>query len=115
MLEERTAMPKVTYVQADGSAETYDFAVGKSLMLAAQSHGVDGILGECGGQAMCATCHVYVDEKFLDFLPEVSEDEDEMLAEAAAERRSNSRLSCQIPVREELDGVTLVVPKEQTW
>ena len=108
-------MPKVTYVQTDGSVTTYDFPVGNSLMLAAQSHGVDGILGECGGQAMCATCHVYVDEKYLEYLPEVSEEEDEMLEEAIAERRSNSRLSCQLPVTEQLDGVVLEVPEEQAW
>jgi 2Fe-2S ferredoxin len=108
-------MPKVTYIQTDGASETYDFPVGNSLMLAAQAHGVDGILGECGGQAMCATCHVYVDEKYLQHLPEVSEDEDEMLEEALAERRPNSRLSCQIPVTGELDGVVLEVPEEQAW
>ncbi|MEV8515203.1 2Fe-2S iron-sulfur cluster-binding protein [Dactylosporangium sp. NPDC051484] len=106
-------MPKVTFVQADGASATYDFAVGKSLMLAAQSQGVDGILGECGGQAMCATCHVYVGEKYLEYLPEVSEEEDEMLGEAAAERRPNSRLSCQIRITEELDGLVLEVPEEQ--
>src|SRR3984893_12204988 len=104
-------MPKVTYVQPDGARETFDIATGKSLMLGAQSHGVDGILGECGGQAMCATCHVYVDEKYRQYLPEVSEDEDEMLEEALAERRPNSRLSCQIPVTGELDGVVLQVPR----
>jgi 2Fe-2S ferredoxin len=108
-------MPKVTYVQADGSSATYDFSVGNSLMLAAQSQGVDGILVECGGQAMCATCHVYVDEKYLDRLPDMSEDENEMLEEATAERRPTSRLSCQIPVTEDLDGVTLEVPEEVTW
>ena len=108
-------MPKVTYIQADGSSATYDFSVGKSLMLAAQSQGVDGILGECGGQAMCATCHVYVEETYLDRLPEMSEDENEMLEEAAAERRPNSRLSCQIPITDDLDGITLEVPEEQVW
>lgn len=108
-------MPKVTYVQPDGSATAYSFATGNSLMLAAQSQGVDGILGECGGQAMCATCHVYVEEKYLQFLPPVSEEEDAMLAEAAAERRPTSRLSCQLPVTDELDGMVLEVPEEQIW
>lgn len=108
-------MPKVTYVQADGATETYDFSVGNSLMLAAQANGVDGILGECGGQAMCATCHVYVGEAYLQHLPEMSDDENEMLEEATAERRPNSRLSCQLPVTEQLDGVVLEVPEEQAW
>ena len=108
-------MPQVTYVQIDGTTETFDLGVGKSLMLAAQSHGVSGILGECGGQAMCATCHVYVDERYLAHLPEMSEDEDVMLEEAASERKPTSRLSCQIDVTDELDGVVLHVPEEQVW
>jgi 2Fe-2S ferredoxin len=108
-------MPKVTYVQADGSSETFELTPGKSFMLAAQSNGVAGILGECGGQAMCATCHVYVDERYLDRLPAVSEDEDAMLEEAASERKANSRLSCQLEVSGELDGIVLNVPEEQLW
>jgi 2Fe-2S ferredoxin len=108
-------MPEVTYVQADGSVETLDLTPGKSLMLGAQSHGVPGILGECGGQAMCATCHVYVDETYLDRLPPVSEDEDAMLDDAAAERKPNSRLSCQVEVTDDIDGIVLHVPEEQLW
>ena len=106
-------MPRVTYVQADGSAQTLEPSTGKSLMLAAQSHGVAGILGECGGQAMCATCHVYVEESYLGRLPEMTEDEDVMLEEAVAPRRPNSRLSCQIAVTDELDGLVLHLPEEQ--
>jgi 2Fe-2S ferredoxin len=108
-------MPEVTYVQADGSAQTLELSTGKSLMLAAQSHGVAGILGECGGQAMCATCHVYVDERYLDRLPPMTEDEDVMLEETASERTPNSRLSCQVDVTDDLDGLVLRVPEEQLW
>jgi ferredoxin, 2Fe-2S len=106
-------MPRVTYVQADGSARTFEASTGKSLMLAAQSEGVAGILGECGGQAMCATCHVYVDAAYLDRLPEMTEDEDAMLDEALAPRLPNSRLSCQVEVTDDLDGLVLHVPEEQ--
>ncbi|PBC52058.1 ferredoxin [Rhodococcus sp. ACS1] len=108
-------MSKITYVQPDGSLEICDVPAGKSLMLAAQAKGIAGILGECGGQAMCATCHVYVDEGYLDKLPEPSEEEDVMLEEAASDRRPNSRLSCQIDACDKLDGLVVHVPEEQLW
>jgi 2Fe-2S ferredoxin len=106
-------MPKVTYVQHDGARETFDISTGKSLMLGAQSNGVAGILGECGGQAMCATCHVYVDAKDLDLLPPMSEDEDAMLEDTASERKPTSRLSCQIDASDDLDGIVVYLPDEQ--
>ena len=106
-------MPKVTYVQPDGSAESYDVPVGKSLMLAAIAHNVPGILGECGGQAMCATCHVYVDEAFVERLATMSEDEDEMLEATASQRLPNSRLSCQLICSTELDGLIVTLPEDQ--
>ncbi len=106
-------MPKVTYVQPDGARETFDIASGKSLMLGAQSNGVEGILGECGGQAMCATCHVYVDSKDLDTLPTMSEDEEAMLEDTASERKPTSRLSCQLEASDDLDGIVVYLPEEQ--
>jgi 2Fe-2S ferredoxin len=106
-------MPKVTYVQPDGARETFDIASGKSLMLGAQSNGVEGILGECGGQAMCATCHVYVDSKDLEALPPISEDEEAMLEDTASERKSTSRLSCQLEACDDLDGIVVYLPEEQ--
>jgi 2Fe-2S ferredoxin len=108
-------MPDVIYVNPDGSEQSYSISTGTSLMLGALSNGVEGILGECGGQAMCATCHVYVDKRFLDRLPERSEDEDAMLEDTASERRFNSRLSCQIVSSDEIDGIVLHLPEEQTW
>jgi 2Fe-2S ferredoxin len=107
-------MPKVTYVQPDGARETFDIAAGKSLMLGAQSNGVAGILGECGGQAMCATCHVYVDAKDLANLPEMLDDEDAMLEDTASERKPSSRLSCQIEASDDLDGIVVYLPDEQS-
>ena len=74
---------------------------------------IDGIVAECGGSRMCATCHVYVDEAFLDRLPEMTADEDEMLNAAASERKPNSRLSCQIVLSAEIDGLVVRIPDRQ--
>ncbi len=82
-------------------------------MLAATSHGIDGILAECGGNAMCATCHVYVDESWLGRLPAMGSEEDALLDGAAAERRPTSRLSCQIKLTPDLDGLVLRLPDRQ--
>src|ERR1700741_1426933 len=106
-------MPKVTYVQPDGARETFDIATGKSLMLGAQSHGVAGLLGECGGQAMCATCHVYVDAKDLDLLPPMSDEEEAMLEDTASERKPTSRLLCQLEASGDLDRMVVFLPEEQ--
>ncbi|GAB3655854.1 2Fe-2S iron-sulfur cluster-binding protein [Zhihengliuella somnathii] len=106
-------MPSITYVQPNGSSVEVDAADGTTLMRAAVNHGVDGIVGECGGQAMCATCHVYVRPDFADGLPEVSEDEDEMLDCTVAERTERSRLGCQIPVGQDHDGIVVDVPDGQ--
>lgn len=83
-------------------------------MQTALDNGVDGIVGECGGSAMCATCHVYVDEAFLDLLPPMKEVENEMLECTATERRPNSRLSCQIKLDAVLDGIVVELPETQT-
>jgi ferredoxin, 2Fe-2S len=87
-------------------------AAGTTVMRAAVNGGVDGIIGECGGQAMCATCHVYVSPQYLDQLPPMSSDEDEMLEEAAAPRdRVRSRLGCQIPLTGTLERLEVHVPE----
>jgi 2Fe-2S ferredoxin len=83
-------------------------------MQAAVTNGVDGIVGECGGSAMCATCHVYVDEAFLDRLEPMSELEDELLESTASPRLPNSRLGCQISLTNALDGLVVKVPDRQT-
>lgn len=90
-------MPKVTFHHDGVTVDVLDVEVGTSLMRAAVHHGVRGIVGECGGQAMCATCHVYVREPYLDALPEIGEDEAEMLDCTAAPRDDRrSRLGCQV-------------------
>jgi 2Fe-2S ferredoxin len=82
-------------------------------MEGAVQNGVDGILAECGGSCMCATCHVYVDEAWLPRLNPIEEEEEEMLGSTAAKRKANSRLSCQIRVTAELDGLVVNLPPKQ--
>ena len=106
-------MAQVHYIQPDQSERVVDVKTGDSLMQAAVENGVDGILAECGGACMCATCHVYVDEDDLARLPPIAATEDEMLGATASERRSNSRLSCQLKASPELDGITVRIAPEQ--
>jgi 2Fe-2S ferredoxin len=82
-------------------------------MQAALNHKIEGILGECGGNAMCATCHVYVDTSLLDRIPAAAPNETFMLSIAAEGPEKNSRLSCQIKVTEELDGMIIRLPRKQ--
>jgi 2Fe-2S ferredoxin len=106
-------MPKITYVHPNGAQEVLDVAVGTSVMRAAILNGVDGIVAECGGEMMCATCHVYVEEPQLERTPKMSDDEGAMLEFTASERRPNSRLSCQLVVTPELDGLVVYLPETQ--
>jgi 2Fe-2S ferredoxin len=106
-------MPRVVYESADGARTELDAPVGATVRNLALANGVEGILGECGGELMCASCHVYVDEAFVDQLPPLREEEDEMLESAASERLANSRLSCQIAITDELDGLLVRLPPEQ--
>ncbi|KRR20649.1 ferredoxin [Bradyrhizobium lablabi] len=107
-------MPSITFVHPDGRAQRVEASNGESAMQAATRQDVSGILAECGGNAMCATCHVYVDENWLARLPAIGDDEDALLDGAAAERQANSRLSCQIKLGAELDGLVLRLPERQT-
>jgi 2Fe-2S ferredoxin len=106
-------MPKITLVQHDGATIQLDVPLASSIMQAAVSAGVSGIVGECGGSAMCATCHVYVDEASVDKLPPMLSTESEMLECTTCERLPNSRLSCQVKMTEELAGMTLRLPEMQ--
>ncbi len=104
-------MTRITYIQPDGVAVELDIDDTTSVMRAAVTGGVRGIVGECGGQAMCATCHVYVTEPHGQ-LPEIGEDESEMLECTAAARTERSRLSCQL-VDLDLDELTVEIPATQ--
>jgi 2Fe-2S ferredoxin len=107
-------MVKVTYIEPDGGEQLIDVPEGWTLMQGATANDVSGIEGECGGSCACATCHCYVDEASLAKLPAPSELELAMLEETAAERRSNSRLSCQLKAVPELDGIVLHLPERQS-
>lgn len=102
-------MPAVTYRLPDGTEQTLTAEEGESLMSIATNNGIEDILGRCGGYCNCGTCHVYVDEQWLGQLPEQSPEEDMMLDGTPAERKQNSRLSCQINLTESLDGITVTV------
>jgi 2Fe-2S ferredoxin len=107
-------MPRVTYISQDQKATTLDIPVGTSVMQAAVLHGVDGIVAECGGSCMCATCHVYVRDDQLSLVPKLGADEEAMLEGTASPRRTNSRLSCQLVVSPEMEGLVVYLPETQT-
>lgn len=106
-------MPKIVLIAHDGGVTQIEAPIGKSVMEAAILHGADGIIGECGGSAMCATCHVYVELGALGQLPLMRPEEDAMLDATASERRENSRLACQIKITEDLDGAVIHLPESQ--
>jgi 2Fe-2S ferredoxin len=105
-------MPKVTYIQPDGSATTVDARPGATVMETAIDNDIEGIVAECGGACSCATCHVYVEPEWLEKLPSPDGLEDGML-DCVLDRHSNSRLSCQVEVTEALDGITVRIPEAQ--
>ena len=107
-------MPRVTYIDTAGKETTLDIDVGTSVMQAAVLNGIDGIVAECGGSCMCATCHVYVRDNQLAMTPSLQPDEDAMLEGTASERRPNSRLSCQLVVSPEMEGLVVYLPETQT-
>lgn len=106
-------MPEIIFVQFNGAREALEVTAGNTVMLAATSHGLAGIVGECGGNAMCATCHVFVEPGQLHLLPAMTDDEDALLDGTAVERQANSRLSCQIKVTPELAGLVVHLPERQ--
>jgi 2Fe-2S ferredoxin len=107
-----TAMPKITYVEPDGERIEAEGEVGSTVMETAIMNGVPGIVAECGGACSCATCHVYVDPDWADVVGGPSPMEEDML-DFAFDVRETSRLSCQIKVRDEIDGLVVHVPTRQ--
>jgi 2Fe-2S ferredoxin len=107
-------MPAVVYVANDGVRHAIDVPVGENVMRGAVNNGIEGIVGECGGGLACATCHCYVDETWTAVVGgPSSDDERDMLESAAAEVRPTSRLSCQIEITPELDGLVVLLPERQ--
>ena len=107
-------MPKVIYIAHDGARTELDIAEGENVMHGALYNGVDGIVGECGGALACATCHCYIDEAWTEKVGGPgSQAELDMLENTAAEVKPNSRLTCQIAVTPELDGLVVHMPEAQ--
>ncbi len=107
-------MTQAIFICPDGAHRAVDVAVGTNLMRAATDHGIEGIVGDCGGSMSCATCHVYVDDGFADRLPAMQPNEDQILDFTAAGRAPNSRLACQIVMSEALAGIVVRVADPQT-
>ena len=105
-------MPKITYRDGKGGAQTVEAEIGSTVMETAIKNGIPGIVAECGGACACATCHVYVDEAFMSLVGDPQPMEEDML-DFAYDVRPNSRLSCQIRVREEIDGLVVTTPDKQ--
>ena len=106
-------MPKITYKDYQGTSKTIEVESGFTVMEGAIQKEIPGIDADCGGSMACATCHVYVDEKWIDKIPKAEDAEIDMI-DMAFEPKKNSRLSCQIIVSEELDGLEVTTPAKQT-
>lgn len=105
-------MPKITFIDYEGESTVVDANVGDSVMEAAVSNDVPGIDADCGGACACATCHLYVDESWLSVVGKPNDIEAEML-DVAEEVKDTSRLSCQITVTEDMDGLVVTTPESQ--
>ena len=106
-------MTKVTYKDFQGNSKTVEVDNGLSVMEGAIQNDIPGIDADCGGAMACATCHVYVEEKWLNKLPKAEEAEVDMI-DMAYEPKKNSRLSCQLIVGEELNGIVVSTPEKQS-
>ena len=106
-------MPKINYKDNQGNCKTIEVENGLSVMEGAIQNDIPGIDADCGGSMACATCHVYVEEKWLDKLPKAEDAEVDMI-DMAYEPKKNSRLSCQIIVSDKLEGLTVITPEKQS-
>ena len=105
-------MAKITYIEHNGKSHTIEVSNGLSVMEGAIQNNIPGIDADCGGSMACATCHVYVKEEWLDKLPKKEDGEEDML-DMAFEPKKNSRLSCQLVVSDEIDGLIVNIPSKQ--
>ena len=105
-------MTKITYIESNQKTHTVDVDNGLSVMEGAVQNNIPGIDADCGGGMACATCHVYVKEEWLDKLPKKEDGEEDML-DMAFEPKKNSRLSCQLIVSDEMDGLVVNIPSKQ--
>ena len=105
-------MPKITYIEHGGKTHTIEVANGLSVMEGAVQNNIPGIDADCGGSMACATCHVYVKDEWFNKLPKKEDGEEDML-DMAFEPKKNSRLSCQLMVSDQLDGLVVNLPEKQ--
>ena len=105
-------MPLIKYVEASGSEQEVEVAVGENIMQGAVDNMIDSILAECGGACACATCHCYVDDAWAGKIPAPQSAEQDLL-EAVVDPKENSRLSCQIVVTDDMEGFTVHLPESQ--
>ncbi|MEN9889505.1 MAG: hypothetical protein RL559_1542 [Pseudomonadota bacterium] len=106
-------MPEITFILQDGVRQTLEAPAGQSVMQVATGAGLQGIVAECGGSAMCATCHVYVAPEWIDRIDAPLANELEMLECTSAQRHPGSRLSCQIKLSEAISGLVVSMPPSQ--
>ena len=106
-------MSKITYIENSGNEKTVEVSNGLTVMEGAVQNDIPGIDADCGGGMACATCHVYVEKKWFDKIPKAEEAEVDMI-DMAIEPKKNSRLSCQIIISDELDGLTVTTPEKQS-
>ena len=106
-------MTKITYIEHSGKSHSIDVSNGLSVMEGAVQNNIPGIDADCGGSMACATCHVYVQEKWLNKLPKAEDAEIDMI-DMAHEPKKNSRLSCQLIVSDDLDGLVVKTPEKQS-
>ena len=105
-------MPKLTFIDFEGTERSVDANVGDSVMESATSNDIPGIDADCGGACACATCHVYISEDWTEIVGKPEELEAEML-DVAEEVRDNSRLSCQVKITDEMHGLIVNTPESQ--
>ena len=106
-------MAKITFKDFQGNSKTINIENGLSVMEGAVQNDIPGIDADCGGSMACATCHVYVDDKWFDKIPKAEDAEIDMI-DMAFEPKKNSRLSCQIIVSDDLEGLTVNIPSKQS-
>ena len=106
-------MSKITYIEHNGKSHSINVQNGLTVMEGAIQNNIPGIDADCGGSMACATCHVYVKEEWFNKLPKKEDGEEDML-DMAFEPKTNSRLSCQLIVSDELDGLIVDIPSKQT-
>ncbi|SOE92575.1 ferredoxin, 2Fe-2S [Burkholderia sp. D7] len=111
MLKDTKEMSAIIVTTRDGIEHEIEGRLGVSVMESLRDGGIDQMMALCGGCCSCATCHIYIDEAFINLLPPPSQDENELL-ESSAHRRGNSRLSCQIKLSENLAGLRIVISPE---